>query len=323
MELNNYPDSFTLIRKAFEGFFYFKLMLNGKLYYNLQEIIPDPGHTNPSARDNTLNRWKSDLDKWKQTHDSSLKNYERVLGLEKYKRDNILVIREGLPERVNGSLTGNIIPFYLAHYEDYNPFSVHVSTLGIVSEMDPYPDITRRVRKQQKYLENYFSFGSMVLPHLKLNTLASDDELERIKIHYNFLSMFVHNAELGFNTIEYDPRLANYSIGKRRNEDAEALILTYIAFLQGYYLQDFLDFLKTKKIGAWADKYTNYLGSVQEVTGPFWFIFGAPPVGHAQWSQEECKKRNQWHPDKPPVAITSDRYYDNPIEYLTEIKRFR
>ena len=115
MYINNYKDSFVILRSIFETLLYFWLMVKGNKYRFTREwtITPKEGHTVKEGRDLTYDQWHHD---WK----AGVENYNNVISMQKKSDDKILLTRElvGLFEEKDTEKK-KIYPFYTFVLSDH------------------------------------------------------------------------------------------------------------------------------------------------------------------------------------------------------------
>lgn len=312
-EKEKFEDCFILLRHVFETFLYFWLMLEGNLFrftrkYN---IIPKSESTAKKARDKTFEKWMAE---WK-SGDSS---YNDIINIAKGKRDDIIEVtheKKGLFSANDPEETGRIIPWYVFAFQEYDPEVRFAATLPIIlsGEAPRYRNIIKKRQKDQKTLYHRYIYIESILKNLKLNRLVSDEQADRILVHYNFFSSFLHPNKRIIRTRE--SRFA-FSFPSNQSEVLSELVLLYLCRLEFLYLSKTIKhFRKYYPKGKYA-QYEKQAELLDNVSSELWF-FDNDPLKH----DIEMSNMRKWWLKKSGKTVkdTSTFYYTDPVERLKHV----
>ena len=312
-ETNIFKESFIVLRTVFEKFLFFWLMFEGKKYrwtttYN---IIPNKDNTPQDARDNTFQLWK------KQKTAGNIK-FKDVINIESSKQDKIIVTYEfeGLKNKTN--LDDEIIPIYNFILKEYSPDDAHLSSIQNLSE-NLYPFIisyTENKIKLQKFMYHNFFYIENIIRNLVINNLIDNTKADRIKVHYNFMSKFVHSSIasidiwLQFNSSTY----ANYP--KINSGIYKELILLYVSRLMYLYLKTYENYYKNDDNQNECKKYESLIEELNVMSNDLWFFDNEP----LQYDLNESKMQKQIL-RQTKISVSNDIHYPkNPLERLNKMR---
>lgn len=155
-----------------------------------------------------------------------------------------------------------MISRYFFDFEEYNPELKFLSDLPTIPIAYCMPaDITQKLkRKHEEIYHNDFRFDS-ITKNLRENGLITDEQRDRIIVHYNFLSSFTHPTRnmidsfgdptvvyiQGYeNKITFDSKKGtvtrNNAYLKYETKIIEEQILLYICKLQTLFIRLILEF---------------------------------------------------------------------------------
>lgn len=187
-----YKECMILLRSILEKFLYFWLMFEGRKYRWTHHYFIEPrtSKTRKEARDKTLELWNN----LKKSGDPKYQNWQIQAG----RKDNVIIVtseEEGMFVEENGKRTGEIIPIYNVLLEEYQPKIKHLSDIeNMVNSIENRSDFDKIVLKQDLLYNRYFYINN-IYRNLKLNNLVDDFQLNIIRVHYNFLSQYVHPSK--------------------------------------------------------------------------------------------------------------------------------
>ena len=334
---NKSKDCFIILRSIFESYLFLLQMMKCKIYKNSREytVIPNPGSTEEEARNKTLEKWKND---WKKGEKIE---YKDIIALNAKNKDKIIITYEwtGLYDEKDVKEEGYFISKYFFDFEKYSHEIRFLSELPTIAAGDWMPDVSKSIKKEhEKIYHNVFYINS-IIKNLKNNQLINDEQEDRIRVHYNFLSSFTHPTK---NIISYfgDPRIVftkgveekitigengisiNYIYSKYDKKIIEEQILLYICKLQMLFISLFLDFFELLSSNSnWSKKYFIFTKQLDELTRDFWFIFDNPTEFDIHDSEMQITWLNEEQKSKIPKDLVL--YYTNPLERLTNLKNYQ
>ena len=335
LEKNKYKDCFIILRSILESYLFLLQMMKCETYKNSKEytIIPNPGSTKEEARNNTLEKWKNE---WKR---GDKPEYKDIIAINAKNNDKIIITYEwtGLYEEKDVKEEGYFISKYFFDFEEYSHEIRFLSDLPTIAAGDRMPDVTKSIKKEHEKIYHHVFYINSIIKNLKNNHLINDEQEDRIRVHYNFLSSFTHPTK---NIISYfgDPRIVytkgveeeitiaengitkNYVYLKYEKKIIEEQILLYICKLQMLIISLFSDFFKLLSSNSdWSKKYSISTRKLDEATRDFWFIFDNP----TEFDIHDSEMRKIWLNEKQKSKIPKDLvlYYTNPLERLTNLKK--
>ena len=312
----SYATIFPAIRVVFENYWIISLALNGEKYQKYFRI--KEGHN----KQKIFQKWQSELKKLKQKDPLCPITNIRMTS------SRISLCQNGLYDKDK-----SLIPFYYWLIKEYDPTQAHIGKEKklIDNYLTPPYLFGRFIQKHKDFRADYFDFDTGIYPHLIINSMINVKELQRLKVHYNFLSQWVHpnESKLKISASEYFPNLN----GERRKTNdffIDRLILLYVGNLTKLFLQSFLLFLdrqvKEDKVKGLKNK-SEILEKIKifdDKTDYFWFIFNRPHFFYKynycinrMWRGSIIKKKiKHIQPDKLPDPLIP--YYSNPLTILKE-----
>jgi hypothetical protein len=307
---NKFEDSFILLRHILETFLYFWLMLEGKLYRRTRtfNIIPNPGSTVKEARDRTFEKWVTER---KAGHS----RYKDVVNIEKGRDDAIIRVTyqwKGLFSSKDKSKSGTLVPYYIFAFQRYEPRTRFLANLpSIRREYQPtYREIMKdRYVAQKTLYSRYFYFDS-IIKNLKLNDLVSGEQADRIKVHYNFFSSFLHPNK---RIIRAKTGTFAFSLSGQIEVLSE-LVLLYLCMLQFLYLSKVISHFKRHYPKGKYEDYEKQAELLDASSNDLWFFDNAP----SQYDVQASETRKWWL-KQSGGTVDKDQvfYYTDPIERMT------
>jgi hypothetical protein len=263
LENRFYKESFIIIRTVLEKFLYFWLMLEGRKYrwpvnYRVQ---PKTSLTVKEARDNTL-------DLWQREKKSGNQNFDEIINIQRGSRNDEFIVTyesEGLYAKGDVNKSGESIPNYNFILEEYRPDDAHISDIRTVDEGLVSPETISQVINMQKGIyHNYFYIGN-ILRNLKMCNLIDDIQQSMIRVHYNFLSKYVHPTIEDIEMRKITNEEGHDSLSKI--ETFEELILLYVAKFLCLYIKAFTMKYKSKSNAEACTKYEKIVGELNNMSG--------------------------------------------------------
>jgi len=310
-----YKECFILLRTVFETYLVFLLMLKGRRYRETKRfnIIPDPSSNKKDARDRTMEKW---VKEWK-CGDAKYKN---IVAIDPAHDDEGIYVTyelEGLFEEKDIEMKGQLVTMYYFAFHEYNPNVHYLASLPSISAGDLFPEISKERQREQKRLYHTYFYIDSVLRNLQINKLITDEQKDRIIVHYNFLSSFTHTTLKGLRAVKIGGwNYVDFS-EKRFDPILSELLLLYVVSLLQMYLSAILTFFKERKTGDWYIKYETMVNQLNEANKDFWFIFNQPTEFDVKVSDE---KKGWLKVEKRLVDEDVVLYYDDPIDRLSRIR---
>ena len=312
MHVNNYKDSFIILRSIFETLLYFWLMVKGNKYRFTREwtITPKEGHTVKEGRDLTYEQWYRD---WK----AGVENYNNVISMQKKSEDKILLTRElvGLFEEKDTEKK-KIYPFYTFVLSDhYDPSITFTADLPSIKEGSLNPDLTAKSVSEQKTIYHNYIRIDAIIKNLILNNIITYIQKDYVIVHYNFLSHYVHQSKYAIQDFT-----KNISIYRRRQISSEIVdeqVLLYVCSMQSILLKTIIDKFEKENSKASIQKYKELIFELNDKTKHFWFIDNEPTLYDKCLSDIRKQSVEQFTKQSKNDIVL---YYKDPLERLQKMK---
>jgi len=309
-EKSAYKESFIILRTILEKFLYFWLMFEGikfrrTIYYTIDVV---ESKNAKEAREKTLKSWTA----LKRSGDQTYANWNISPG----RADDVIIVtfeQEGIPLTRNGQETNELVPYYDIALREYNPDIKHLSDIqNIVNNLT-----NDKVILKQKIMYNHYFYINNIFKNLSMNKLVNNFQINIIRIHYNFLSKFVHPSKYGIELWNHvnnrpDP-FSPYSGG-----NIKELIILYVTKFMQLYIKIFISGYKGTKNKSAYDKYANVVNELGNLSKDFWFFDNEPTEFDKRYSEQRkdfLKRRSQ----KVPEEII---YNENPLIRLNMLRTY-
>ena len=304
-----FKESFILLRTVLEKLFYFWLMFEGKRYRHpmFYNIIKETSKTDKDARNLTLDKWKK---LWKEGD----KRFRDVIAMEPGKNDAIIKViyeYEGAQIISNGIPTGEMVPLYNGILEQYNPDVAHLGNLNYITGNSLTGRASDKSILIQKTIYHNFFYIDNLLRNLRINKLADKKQIEMIKVHYNFLSKYVH-VSMDNLEVWQDVSSSNYNHKKFENEVYHNLIILYVIKLFHLYLSILIRGYNNFSTVTSRRKYQQIVEDLESSSKDLWF-FDSEPTGFDIRNYEHIKQIRGHKSDTVPNDFY---YYQNPLERM-------
>jgi hypothetical protein len=203
--------------------------------------------------------------------------------------------------------------------EHYRPSLAH-TPIEIPEGVLPKDILREQIKEQQMIYNQYFHIEN-IFRNLKRNNLITKDQLDKIKVHYSFLSEYVHP---GLASLDIWRNINPYDMSPSREYPEDILkemIFLYVAKLIQLYIDVFIK--KYGRNNANIDprvlKYENITEKLGELTKELWFFDNEPTTYDIQHSDSVKRFRR-----RKQLTENSDKtiYYDNPAERLRNLRAF-
>ena len=298
-----YVDAYRLIRCIFENYLLYQLMLRGFLYQKTFSVVPKT-KTHKEVCEEALTKLEED-------HKNGIAlTVISAKPTSNYKK--IIVTYRGLNDSNDDA--SDMIPYYYFAFVDYDSERHIVDRIPELYESDFFPDARTKWQKyHQELYDNYLSFGAMKKA-LILNNIYTEKEFNKVSIHYNFLSSFIHPNKKAMKIVE-----GNYinsfvkSIDEIYNYDhyVSELALLYVAFLLKYLIEEILAYLPKRFI---IDvNYKNNLLVGFEKFSYFWFLKEEPH----EYDKHKHLTLKQHAKEQRGIELGEEpTYYKNPLNRI-------
>jgi len=311
---NKFKDCFRILRPVFEMTLFFWLMVLGKKY-RIQHnwIITPKKKTNPDARNDTLQRWKEEQKNGKS-------EFENIISMEAVGNDIIRTVYEyeGMYEEKDKKQTGEWIPFYWQALEQYDSYTKFNSNLPSIK--------TGNTSNEEKTKENVLTHSLLytkyirieaIIKNLHLNKLITEIQEDYVRIHYNFLSNFVHPTKEAFQ-FKKSNTLGFYSSDVPA-EIVQEQILLYICRIQFHLLKILLERIDTYNPKAKIQNYKEFMHILDQETDYFWFMDNNPSKYDIVVSEQRKKMAERFTGKEIDEVVM---YYENPLQRLHNLKNW-
>jgi hypothetical protein len=314
-EQKRYKESFILVRTVFEKFLFFWLMFEGKKYRHAMtfNILRQSSKTDREARDSTLAKWKK---LWSE----GAEQFRQVISIVAGKKDSVIkvvYVFEGYQLIRNGTPTDEIVPVYNSILEEYKPDVAH---LGKLSSMTGEPLVSQnsQVIEVQKTLYHNFFYIESIFRNLRLNKLIDSEQLNKIRVHYNFLSNYVHVAMANL-AIWKD--VTEYSNQKSYEDEIyDKLIFLYVAKLFHLYLKVYVNGYQDENNNPVVSaKYKHITEKLESLSKDLWFFDNEP----TEYDVKNSEYLKQIRKTMEKTIMDDLLYYNDPLERMKMLISYR
>lgn len=283
-----YAEAFILNRTVLENYLLICLILKGTKYVLKYKVPVEHGETAKAAYDRLVKKLegRKDIISFRPS-----KNYGRIE-----------IVHRGLYPTEGDRL----IPVYHFVFQRYDPVSHWVGKIKSIVSKDFSPDITAKWQKTHESLyKTYFGFNNL-LQAAALNEILSDEQMEKVRVHYNFLSAFTHLTKMGFDlNMPYE--------GWRHIHYLMELNILYVLRILRLYLLLLIEFFaRTQHTINDVDQLVADLDEIGKKYDYFWFIFNKPSE-YDYWEYQTAKAYWRIKGKKLEGEIP---YYKNPYQRL-------
>ena len=312
-----FKDCFTLLRPVFESMLYFWLVVDGKKYrsYTSYFIRPDDNESSKDARDETYDLWYK---KWKEKDP----HYKDVVTMDKStkKDDEIVVVSEhiGLYNSKDNESINDLIPWYFFILTNqYNQFVKFNSDLPSIKIGDTVPnDYRDKDRNTQNTLYNNYISISAIWKNLQLNELITKVQEEHIRIHYNYLSSYVHTTKEFFQFTKGASLLQKSDVSESIVTEQ---IWLYICRIQCIFLRILVERITKNNPNASMTRYTDLIQRMDAATSHFWFFDNESTPYDIERSNIRKDTTNLVRKKRNNIDDTIV-YYQDPVQRLHEYR---
>lgn len=306
-ESDRYMEAFTIIRNSFEHFFWLLLASQGFIFVR-RIYIPE-----------------GQRDRFDQIRENLQEEISNGQGVEwvndrPQRPDHIDLVLRGLykeddPDR-------QPIPWYYFVVGEYRHELAFLQDLETIRVGHGFIDEEQldELRAEQNFIYRQFiNFEEGIRRKLDLNDLASEEDIERLRAHYSFLSTFAHSMPTSIETILGNHQSAPYyrpSRGMRRFDHyISELVLLYVLRLLQYYIRLIVNHPGQRFTLQNADTYQEFIDDVDEYAQYFWLVYEEPHrYDHFRRRSRDAAQ------DKGDVR---EIYYEDPIDRLKGLHQTR
>jgi len=313
-ENKKYKESLILLRSVFEKFLYFWLMFKGvkfKWTY-AYKIVPKTSSTPREARDKTVESWQE----LRKSGDPKYANWEIQKG---HKEDVIFLTNqeEGIYLTKDGVKTDDIVPIYNNMLNEYEPDIKHLS--DIENKARNMIDLKNadELTSYQDQIYNHYIYITNIFRNLRINNLVDKFGLNIIRIHYNFLSKYVHPSKYSLELWD-DLNKRNYGSEYTKEQALKELVLFYCTKLMQLYFREFISGYKDTKSTETFDKFQLMVKELEEMSQDFWFFDNKPSQFDLIYSESIKKSRKSMGKIVPEGTI----YNEDPLDRLMQLRMY-
>ena len=275
-------------------------------------FIVQSSTTDKQARDNILNK----MNNLRRSGDPKYKNWQ----LQKGHKDDVIIVtteNEGPFEVGDYNKTGEIIPIYNEMLIEYDPTIKFLSDIeNMVNSITDIIDVDKLTLKQD-HLYNRFIYIDNIYRNLVLNDLINKFQLDIIRIHYNFLSQYVHPSRFSFELWDEIQNPTYSSTNVDKEEIFKELIQLYVIKLIQLYFATFIKGYKNTTNQVEYNKFELLVNELCKMSKDFWFYDNQPLQFDIDYSNQTKNFRSL-----SGSSVPADLYYnDSPLERLVQLRR--
>lgn len=300
LSLSKYKDCFVILRSVFEYYFFFLLMVKGTRYRQTRTYRIQPGDSmsQKDARDKTFEKWIKEKDLMESEH-------TRIIGINKGHDDNVIHVTfdiEGPYNEKDVEKKGEITPIFYFVFEEYDPYVRFLAELKTLYRRGPSYD---KIIEKHEHLHSQFLYIDRIEDNLKRNDLLTEEQSDRFRVHYNFLSSFTHPTRRGVRVTD-SKRLSS---GRSTKEAVERVILSYAAHFEAMLIRLMVDYFKRENPVVDFSVYLECAAELENGANSFWFIYNQPVPADIEASEARKKGMKTEGVDIPEGVL----YYSDPI----------
>ena len=219
---------------------------------------------------------------------------------------------KGLFSSKDKSKSRTLVPYYIFAFQQYEPKTRFLANLPSIRRkyQSTYREIMKdRYIAQKTLYHRYFYFGS-IIKNLKLNDLVSGEQADRIMVHYNFFSSFLHPNK---RIIRAKTGTFAFSLSGQIEALSE-LVLLYLCRLQFLYLSKVISHFKRHYPKGKYEDYEKQAELLDASSNDLWFFDNDP----SQYDVQASETRKWWL-KQSGGTVDKDQvfYYTDPIERMT------
>jgi len=290
---SKYAEAFILNRTIFENYFLISLMLKGTRYVLRYKVSKEPNETPQQAYSRLVAQLEKQCSEGRRDIVSfrPVKNYQQIE-----------ILHQGLYSKDGDRL----FPIYYFVFEEYDPVTHRIEKIPSIASKDLFAEYREKWQKKHEALYRTYLGVENILRAAVLNGLITEEQRDRVRVHYNFLSGFTHLTKKGFDLVK------PYELTRNEHYLRE-LNLLYVLRVLRLYLLLLVDFFSgtDHKIKD-AEKLVSYLDEIGKKYDYFWFVFNGPSE-YDYWNYQTAR---EYHRRKGELLDEKIPYYKNPYERL-------
>lgn len=305
LESYRYKDCLSIIRTILEALLVFWLIVRAKKYRTpMWYTVKGSDKKSPEIIRNEI------VEKWTREKNNGNPKYQHIKKITKLEQsDQFYVIYESEGLFNEEDKNKMHIPYlYFLINESYDP-AAKLEGLESIKEGVIHQD-PKRMKIQKDYYQLNFRFEALI-ENLIINDLVKENQADYLRVHYNFLSLYVHPTKESINPNYQklsDPHTRGYS-----NEILEELILLYLCRLQYLFLKIIIDRMKEDNPNANVAELLNFCRKLDMSSNYFWFFDNEPTQYDIEVSN--ARKHLKKYVEKKEVSLQV-LYYENPLDRL-------
>jgi len=290
---SKYAEAFILNRTIFENYFLISLMLKGTKYVLRYKVPKELGETPQQA----YSRLVAQLGKQRGEGRRDIVSFRPV---KNYRQ--IEILHQGLYSKEGDRL----VPIYHFVFEEYDPVTHRIEKIPSIASKDLFAEYRGKWQKKHEALYRTYLGFENILRAAVLNGLITEEQRDRVRVHYNFLSSFTHLTKRGFELVK------SYECARNAHYLRELSLLYVLRILRLYVILLIDFFSRTDHKIKDVEKLVSYLDEIGKKYDYFWFVFNGPSE-YDFWNYQTAR---EYHRRKGKPLDEKIPYYKNPFERL-------
>jgi len=304
LESFRFKDCFTITRTIFESFLVFWLMVRAKKYRQAT------WYTAEATEKKSAQQIRNEVfDRWSLEREKGNPKYKHIIHMKKLKeKDQFYVLYEfeGRFEEKNKMHIPNL---YFLIKEEYDP-AAKLEVLDSIKEGVIHHD-PKRMKIHRDYYRHNLRFEALI-ENLLINDLIKENQADYLRVHYNFLSRYVHPSKESINP--HSQNLANQQSRGYSNELLEELILLYLSRLQRLFFHIIVERMKEDNLNAIVKPFNSFMQKLDLASSHLWFFDNNPTEYDIEVSDAQKRLKKQVEKTIPSNQVL---YYENPLDRLS------
>lgn len=296
-DVDSHGQAFCLLRSALEHWVFDSVMMLGDRFVRIYGDVPPED-------------FKSIVDRWRRGDMPGVASEPELT-----RRNRLRIVHRGLSSQ-DGSIV--LHPLYF-EAENYDPFFGSPAEQGEFADWMDDEDARAHAEEQGRRRNTFFRWASL-LESLVLNDLVEERHTTHLRVHYRFMSAFVHSYKAAHEALERGPS----SAASLNTHVARELALLYSNQFAARYALAFIEMTqRPPSVGLAIDESLRALAIRSlELSCHLWFLEDEPQL--IDRGDELLARAAEERTFGPGVAVTdpmalapSDiRYYREPLGRL-------
>jgi len=261
LKLFRFKDCFTITRTILETFLVFWLMVRAKKYRESKwYTAKETDKKSPEdVRDEVFDRWM---------HEKKIGNpkYQLIKKMKKIGSDQFNVLYE-FEGKFDEKTKMHVPNLYFLIKDGYDP-AAKLEGLDSIKEGIIHHD-SKRMKIHRDFYQLNFRFEALI-ENLIINDLIKENQGDYLRVHYNFLSQYVHPTKESINP--QSQQLSNSHSRGYSNEIMEESILLYLCRLQYLFIKIIMDRMKEDNPNAITRNLESFLQKLDRASSHLWFF---------------------------------------------------